>query len=90
MMKNLCSQLSCYNNNSTYEPNFPLFCVCLENPEQNITPQHTTIPSEATGLWKSSEAQKEIMTAPWYQSARAQIELTGHSSSSSSELSVCT
>lgn len=77
MMKNLCSQLSCYNKNSTYEPNFLLFCVCLGNLEQNNTAQHAKISSEAIWLWKSSEAQKKTMTALCSQSARAQIELTG-------------
>lgn len=77
MMKNLCSQLSCCNKTSTFEPNFLLFCVCLVNLEQNNTAQHAKISSEAIWLWKSSEAQKETMTAPCYQSARAQTELTG-------------
>lgn len=73
MMKNLCSQLSCYNKNSIYEPNCLLFCVCLGNLEQNDTAQHANISSEAIWLWKSSEAQKETMTALCYQSARALI-----------------
>lgn len=72
MMKNLCSQLSCYNKNSTYEPNFLLFCVCLGNLEQNNTAQHAKISSEAIWLWKSSEAQKETMTALCYQSEHRQ------------------
>lgn len=62
----------CYN-----EPSFLLFRVCLGNTEQNNTAKQAKISSEATWLWKSSEAQKETMTALCYQSARAQIELTG-------------
>lgn len=77
IIKNLCSQLSCYNKNSAYEPNFLLFCVCLGNLEQNNTGQSANISSEATGIWKSSEAQKETLTALCYQSARAQTELAG-------------
>lgn len=77
IMKNLCSQLSCYNKNSTYEPNFLLFCVCLGSIEQSNAAQHAKISSEAIWLWKPSEAQKETMTAVCYQSARAQTELTG-------------